>query len=709
MTSNTILTQQKNNDKNIIQYGRFYLNQGYSIIPVDSRNKKGSIISSWKKYQNKKAEFSQIQKWFNRWPQAGVAIVTGKISNIIVLDIDPRHDGDKTIKGKALPPTVTVKSGGGGTHYYYRYPSDLNHISNFDGNNDNINLPGVDLRADGGFVYAPPSTHESGKKYKFYDGMDPKNQKLADPPEWLIEVIQNHEEEKGDPVGPEEFEETIKKGNRNNQLTRLAGSLIHKMNPGMVLTTLKQINKENCEKPLPEREIKKIVESISKRENTKDKSDKSQSDNMKFRPTPIAKEVIETAEQNGNRWEYVAEQGIFYHYDNKKGYWEQYNEKYLMGTIREKLVNINPDWDRKYRKNEVLDALKDLLMNPTNERKFDAGINPDTDLINVKNGMINWKAGELKDHHPDYYSQFQLNVKYDSGARAPKWKQTLKEWIPEKETRDFIQEYIGYCLIPDTSHHKAVILTGSGSNGKSTFLEVITELFSEENLSNIPLHRLSERFETANIQNKLVNICSDISPKYIEEAGILKTMIAGENLRGEYKYGESFDFRPVVRLLFSANEIPKARDKSDAWLRRLELVEFPNQFRKDDPDFDPHLKDKLVKELDGIFNWALEGLRRLQEQGRFTTSEDMVQAKREYERENDTIKAFIEDRTEWGTESYEVCQYVYEKYKDYCQDSGMNFTTRKTFTSKLKKLGVEVKQKRINGKNNRCYYGFSLK
>ena len=449
----------------------------------------------------------------------------------------------------------------------------------------------------------------------------------------------------------------------------------------------------------------------------KDKSEpKVQDDDkkkkLKFRPTPLAKEIIEKAEQNGNKWEYVAEQGTFYYYDNEEGYWEKHDESYLMKSIRNLLINKTPKWDKKYKKNETFDALKDILINPTSERKFNVGINPNTDLINVKNGMLDWRTGELKEHHPDYYNQFQLRVEYDPEAKAPKWKQTLQEWIPEEEARMYIQEYIGYCLIPDTSLQKAVILHGSGENGKSTFLEVIYELFGEENLTNIPMHRLDSgraRFETFYLQNKLINLCSDIDPNYIKKPGIIKTLIRGEPLRAEIKTGKSFDFRPVVRLIFSANEIPKTRDKTDAWYRSFEIITFPNKFKKSDDDFDPHIKEKLIKEMPGVFNWALKGLKRLKENKNFTESETINQAKREYEKENDTIKAFIDDKTEYPTGSYEVAREVYIRYKDYCELSGMNFTTRKTFTKKLKELGFEAKHKKVNKKTERCYYGLNLK
>jgi putative DNA primase/helicase len=323
--------------------------------------------------------------------------------------------------------------------------------------------------------------------------------------------------------------------------------------------------------------------------------------------------------------------------------------------------------------------------------------------------MLDWKNMTLKEHDKEYYSQFQLPIEYIKNSRCFKWTKTLKEWLPDQKTRDFIQEFIGYCLIPDTNYHKALILTGSGSNGKSTLLEVIAKLFGEENLSNIPMHRLSNRFETAYIQDKLVNICSDIDPKYLNETGVLKTMIAGEALRGEHKFGESFDFTPVVRLLFSANEVPSSRDKTAGWYRRFEIVDFPNTFNSSDPGFDPKLKEKLFKEIPGIFNWALEGLKRLKKQGQFTRSDPMKQAMADYMDENDSVKAFVRDRAVIGQDKQVYGKIFYEEYKFFCSQNGMkNYVTRRKFTTSLKREGIKVGHRTWKGKKARFYIGIDL-
>lgn len=426
-----------------------------------------------------------------------------------------------------------------------------------------------------------------------------------------------------------------------------------------------------------------------------------------FLPSPIASKIIEVEQNKDNSWKYVAETDLFYFYSNK-GYWETQNEIYIRKLIREYLKEINPKWETKHKVSEVLAALKSILLEPENRNLFNAGYNPNTKLINVKTGMIDWKNKKVLDHDPEYYSQFQLPVEYNPEAECINWKQSLKEWVPEKEARMFLQEFVGYSLIPDTSFQKSLILYGTGSNGKSTFLNILIKLFGEENLSSLPLHTLTDRFETVKIQDKLVNICPDISSAYLKETGILKTLIAGEKVKGEFKYGASFSFDPVARLIFSANQLPRSSDQSDAWYRRLEIVKFPNTFSKDDPDFDLHLEDKLKDELPGILNWAIIGLKRLKAQGNFTQSEAIAKAKREYEVDNDNVAAFLEDEAEFPVENYEIASKVYEMYKHYCETNGFKFKSRRQFTSRLKNLGFEITVNWINGKSQRCYKGMIL-
>jgi len=430
-----------------------------------------------------------------------------------------------------------------------------------------------------------------------------------------------------------------------------------------------------------------------------------------FLPNQIAELTIEAENEKGKIWEYIPQKGVFYNYDYDKGYWQETNEEFLKGSIRKKLLEINPKWGKNHKINEVLTALKHETMEIEGYEKFNIGLNADTDLINVKNGMLDWKTLELKEHDPGYFSQMQLPIEYDSEAQCPLWKKALQQWLPDNKTREFIQEYVGYCLIPDTSQQVSVFLYGSGSNGKSTFLEVISQLFGPQILSNIPLHRIGNRFETVYLQDKLVNICTDIDPGYIKNTGTIKTLIHGEHTRGEYKNGISFGFIPVVRMFFSANELPRVRDKSNGWYRSFEYVEFPNSFKKSDDNYDSKLKQKLIKELPGIFNWALAGLKRMKQTEIFSSSKEMKKNKNKYKAHNDTVSAFLQEKAVMDKEAKIVGKKFHENYQRYCEKQGLDAQSRKTFTRILKQKGIKSKNAHIPdlGKTVKCYCGVKLR
>lgn len=277
--------------------------------------------------------------------------------------------------------------------------------------------------------------------------------------------------------------------------------------------------------------------------------------------------------------------------------------------------------------------------------------------------------------------------------------------MPDEDTRDFLQEFVGYCLLPDTSMQVALFLLGLGANGKSTFLDVLMKLFGEENLTSIPLNRLAERFETANLQSKLVNICSDIDPVYLQKTGLVKMIISGDRLRGEHKYRDSFEFRPVVRLIFSANELPTSSDKTEVWYRRLKIVDFPNKFSKEDGSGIPNFKNRLLYELPGIFNWALEGLRRFRKQGNFTKSSKVEAAKRMYEAENDSVASFAQERlkeVDVDNPEYVVPKkYLYREYKAFCEENRLKAVGRRKMVRRLKKMGFEEANRRKHFCNSR--------
>ena len=158
-----------------------YLRRGWSVIPVREKDKRPAV--PWKAYQSKLVSEKTLHDWFTRSPDYNVAVVTGALSGIVVVDVDPRHGGDESLRKLErthgpLPKTVESITGGGGRHVYFSHPGGLVH------NRANIE-PGVDLRGDGGCIVAPPSIHPSGKRYRWKKAHAPGDFKLARLPDWL--------------------------------------------------------------------------------------------------------------------------------------------------------------------------------------------------------------------------------------------------------------------------------------------------------------------------------------------------------------------------------------------------------------------------------------------------------------------------------------------------------------------------------------------
>lgn len=233
-----------------------YLDYGWSVIPL--KGKKPRI--KWKKYQKTKPSRSRVRKWWDRWPEANIGVVTGRVSGIIVVDIDKESALDEL----NIPKTLTVQTGGGGWHFYFKRPP-KKHIRNavkF--------LDGADIRADGGYVVAPPSTHESGGHYSFQH----KRRPAALPRSIEMKIKQQSKEK--EPLSAEDWEAEVEEGERDVQLTRRVGKLFQSGLPEQeVLTLARSWNKRHCEPPLPGAQVRKIVDSIARREKEGQKVDES--------------------------------------------------------------------------------------------------------------------------------------------------------------------------------------------------------------------------------------------------------------------------------------------------------------------------------------------------------------------------------------------------------------------------------------------------
>jgi hypothetical protein len=250
-------------DKNIQAAARGYLKMGWPVIPLIARTKRPLV--RWTEFQNRRPSASELEGWLTRWPDLNLGIVTGAAAGLVVLDIDPKNDGENSLaqleaRNGAVPPTIEAVTGGGGRHLYFRHPGGTVH--------NLVGLAaGIDLRGDGGYIVAPPSIHPSGRAYEWRPGHAPGEMPLGFMPEWLLRLVNEKETRSGHPLAHwrDLVREGVETGQRNNTIASFAGHLLwHGVDPLVALELLLCWNRVRCQPPLSDDEVARTVESITR-------------------------------------------------------------------------------------------------------------------------------------------------------------------------------------------------------------------------------------------------------------------------------------------------------------------------------------------------------------------------------------------------------------------------------------------------------------
>lgn len=373
------------------------------------------------------------------------------------------------------------------------------------------------------------------------------------------------------------------------------------------------------------------------------------------------------------------EQLVFYaaeqHYRYEGGVYKEMTEMQAQKITRDKMIS------HECKMSQITDAEKQWRLNI--QRSIHE-LNSNPYIINLKNGLYNVLEDTLVPHTPDYYSTVQLNVSYNPDAECPRFRRYLEEVIDRSQI-PLIQEMMGYFLVPVTRGQKCFVIVGEGGAGKSQLLLVLNDiLLGKENVSNVSWQALNERFKTAELFGKLANIFADLPTRNIDDNGIFKALVGEDYLTVEKKNKNPFSFQSTARLLFSCNNIPKNYgDRSEGFYRRLIIIRFDHAVPEDKKD--PDLLDKLRLEADGIFLFALEGLKRLMANHyRFSETEANRAELQQYREDSDSVLSFVKDCCETGDDDF-ICgsTELFNAYKAYCEESGLKPYAQKKFIQQM--------------------------
>ncbi len=571
--------------------------------------------------------------------------VIGGFGNLRIIDVD-----DPKLIDEFDVETFTVKTGGGGRHFYFISDYDTNHV---------FASGRGEVRAKAYQVVGAGCLHPNGKRYKIIKDCSIKKlskekfRKLIEP--YLRTEIDNTSPEKPKAADTtrsgREFGEVcklIKKGlTKEAVFERMKAFVKWSEAPPQYqeMTYNKAFKKSSPEKY--EKEIEKppeILQFFEDPENLRGFIPKRMADKIK------SKYVFKTPNDTEEIHYYI--DGIY-----KPG-------RHL---IKIETRNILGEKTKNYHIGETVGSVTQTTYINRDE------INTNHILIPIMNGLLNLETLDVIPHSPEYFFTFKLPVNYKKGLKCPKFLEWLEERLREGDSEDYlwkidtIQEFFGYCLLKDIRFQKALMLRGRESTGKSTLLTILTTMLGQENIKTMPLQHITNNiFAPAYLQNILANICPDLDASGLKNVGKFLSLTGDKYGGGAKKNEHEVSFKNISKLIFSCNKLPRTPRKGLEFYRRWIYIEFNKVI--DQENIRPGLEEELIKEIDGVFVWAVDGLRRLIKNNGFKSYPySKHDIKKLWERHSNSVDAFIEDEIELTDEFRSITKReVYSRYKKYC-------------------------------------------
>ena len=365
--------------------------------------------------------------------------------------------------------------------------------------------------------------------------------------------------------------------------------------------------------------------------------------------------------------------------------------------IESEMIRHIPNLNRAKR-TEVLEYLNILITD-------NMELSP-ANFIAFKNGVYDVIKDELLPFSDKFIITNKINFNYNPAAASDLVESTLNKLACNDTTiRKLLEEAIGYCFYRRNELGKSFMLTGNKSNGKSTFLDMVKTVLGDENITSLDLSELNEKFQNAELFGKLANIGDDIGDEFIGNSAIFKKLVTGDRIQVQRKGERPFDFNNYAKLLFSANDIPRIKDKTGAVQRRLVIIPFNATFSKDDPDYRPYIKYELreAENIEYLILLGIKGLKRILENQEFSESASVQKELEEYEESNNPIIGFFKENEDIILEN-QTTTSIYMQYTEFCLTNNCQPMSKIEFSKQVKKrFDLDIKPKSIDGKVQRIF------
>lgn len=692
------------------RYVEEYQKLGWIVIPIVPNDKK-PMVENWS--HATKDDDTSVRDMF--LPRSNIGIVMGRNSGIISIDVDVKnHDGLTTLAeleaqlGK-LPFTVQSSTPSGGVHYYFQYEKSII--------NRKMVGKGIDIQGEGTQTLEAPSMVD-GKHYRWIN--DPFHHKVAKlPSEWLTFLSSDtsmSQNQKSSNIiqlarlnrNRYEPPESIEKGSRNVEMTRYCASLIGQGKGKDEIQRLMEELNANNEPPLSTREVNTIIKSMLKKDSRKKEQEHLVA--VKQAKTNDSEKVFDFDNINDVPWLEPTKKG----YDINDGAFAiWYVERRKLYCIKKVFYTEHGELEDDLIKSHIqsiimpfvssrLDSKATDLMKAIKNHAYTKMPRPDKYTVHFNNMSLRIFNGYIEEVEP-MVTLNKIYHDYDPAAKCPLWEKFLTELFYEDDIAT-VQQYLGYCLIPNTKLQRALFICGDAGTGKSRVSAMIHAIFGHNAIQG-DLKKLAEnQFTVATLEHRLLFYQDDMSMSAYEETALLKSLITADTpIQVERKGKDKYESMLYARLIGIGNGTPQFKhDLSDGMTRRL----LPVIVRPLPPNRKPDnmLSEKMEAELDGIIAWCMRGLIDLSRNSYvMNISQRSLKAITESEEDNNNVKSFLRSGriiiTKDAADTVTSKEF-YQEYRRYCDANGdharSNITLNKYLRSDGEKLGI-IYEKHLPG------------
>jgi len=693
----------------LLDFAAAYAKRGWPVFPVNP-DKTPRVPGG---FHAATTDIKQIRTWWqNGDRRSGIAVATGSASRLVVLDVDPRNGGDETLLDivggvDKLPDTVTCKTGGGGSHYYFLIPAGCRIRSG-------RLAPGIELKADGGYVVLPPSKHHSGGTYTWEIGRGPSEIEIAEVPEWLKRLIDTRiaANIEGFKHRSASVQEVIPEGERNNRLTSIAGLLRRRgIKAEAIYQALLRINALQCQPPLPTQEVRAIANSIARY------SPESLAERCYYKHDMFHYEVVKPLVTD--RFIFSPELGWM---EYKEGVWLAVTEEYVTNTIITLLLEeysscINSIYPKangnglkdvlkvytkaheEIQKHSKAAAVAKLLEGSKEFIVHASEFDTDGWRLNLANGVLDLRTFEIHEHSPAYRCTMKANMEYDpnvTGLDDSPFVQHIIDRLGSQEIVRYVQRSLGMALVGETLDEYVDFWYGGGGRGKTTTINVITHCFGSYASKISPsvfLQRDANQqpLALADVRSKRLVYTEEISQGEALAEAYIKTISGGGSIKCRYLYRNYFEYKPTFTTIIVTNHRPVIKGRDEGIWRRVRLVPWERDIDPSRREPQTAVVERLLADQRQILWWLIGGLAEWRER-QFWVPDIVASVTHELRMSLDAVTAFVDECCERQDGERTKVSELYERYKLYAEQEEANVLGRKAFTNALRDMGFVIRK-----------------